>query len=315
MKKKIFFTYVVLCFGLQMNAQTEFAPIGTEWYYTYTFGCCPENHFNHIISEKDTIIEGSSCRVLKQYYDGSDTVSEKYIVHQEQGKIYYYYQNQFNLLLDFDVEINDTIVFTFMYKEYNDNFPLGKDTVFSARFQVESITSDVQNLKTITTKIVNEDIHELYGISVPPNEYNTYSYTEKIGLYREFMPVFDNLPHPAEDVFRWLRCYSDADFSFISEEWASTSLPYNNSAASILTNPKDDRGIKIYFDPITNNISILTDYRGHVDIINISGKVVCCSELSTGMNEISINYLHNGVFFIKVQTENNRIKTFKMIKS
>ncbi|MDR2475632.1 MAG: hypothetical protein LBD45_07215, partial [Bacteroidales bacterium] len=86
-----------------------FAPVGAEWHYSYAFGCCPENHFNHIISEKDTIVEGNSCRVLRQYYDNLTVASETYIVKQEQGKVYYYYQDQFNLLFDFDAEVNDII--------------------------------------------------------------------------------------------------------------------------------------------------------------------------------------------------------------
>jgi hypothetical protein len=90
MKTKIFFACLVFCFTWQANAQIEFAPKGAEWYYTYTSGCCLENHFNHFISEKDTTFEGNDCRVLRQYYDHSTVASEKYIIKQEQGKVYYY---------------------------------------------------------------------------------------------------------------------------------------------------------------------------------------------------------------------------------
>ena len=80
-------------------AQTEFAPLGAEWFYTYDFGYC-SNHLNRIFSEKDTIVDGNNCRLLKQYYDNSNTASEKYIMKQEQGKVYYYYKGIFNLLYD-----------------------------------------------------------------------------------------------------------------------------------------------------------------------------------------------------------------------
>jgi len=150
MKTRIFFACFVFCFAWQANAQIEFAPMGAEWYYTYTFGCCPENHFNHIISEKDTIIEGSNCRVLRQYYNNSNTASEKFIIKQEQGKVYYYYQDKFNLLFDFDAEVNDIVEFSFMYS----------DTVLSARYHVEDISINAQNLKTFTTKFIDIDNYE-----------------------------------------------------------------------------------------------------------------------------------------------------------
>ena len=202
-----------------------FAPIGAEWYYTCTFGCCPENHFNHVVSEKDTVVEGDNCRILRQYYDDSNTASETYIIKQEQGKVYYYYLNQFNLLFDFDAKVNDIIEFTFMYKNYDDDFPHGKDTVFFARYQVEDITINAQNLKTFTTKAIDE----VYYGSIPRG----YVYTEKIGFHNEFMTMYDNLGHGGELKYQWLRCYSDTDFSFISKEWAAISLPCDYFIATV----------------------------------------------------------------------------------
>ena len=201
-----------------------FAPIGAEWYYTYTFDYCPENHFNHIISEKDTIVKGNSCRLLRLYYDNSTTASEKYIFKQEQGKIYYYYQDRFNLLFDFDAKINDTIQFTFMGVKYffdsSQNPPFySKDTVFSVRSVVESITTNAQNLKTFTTEILEVDRVAAYFPSL-------YTYTEKIGLHSEFMLKIEDIWYiPEYPPYRILRCYSDTDFSFVSDEWATYSLP------------------------------------------------------------------------------------------
>ena len=317
MKTKIFFACLVFNFVWQVNAQIEFAPRGAEWYYTDTWACCPENHFNHIVSEKDTIIEENTCRVLRQYYDDSTIASGKYIIKQEQGKVYYYYQDQFNLLLDFDVEVNDIVEFTFMYKKYNDDdFPMGKDTVFSARFRVESVTTNAQNLKTVTTKVLEEDVLDFWGIPVPPYIYHTYSYTEKIGIYREFMPMFDNVPHPAIEVYQWLRCYSDADFSFISDEWAAISLPcdYPIVTTGINIFSKNDN-IEIYPNPFNDNVFVFTYNGKNIEIIDVSGKVVYYSELSNGINEFSTSHFLKGIYLIKVQNKDNSIQMFKIVKS
>jgi len=310
MKNRYFFMSFVCCLVLQVNAQTEFAPIGAEWHYTYTFGCCPENHFNHIISEKDTIVEGNSCRILRRYYDNSNIASEKYIIKQEQGKVYYYYQYQFNLLFDLDAEVNDIVEFTFIYKEYDDDFPLGKETVLSVRYLVEDITINDQNLKTFTTKGI-DDIYYGDGIYRPPY---IYTYTEKIGLHNEFMPMFDNTDHPDADIFRWLRCYSDADFSFISNEWAAMSLPCNYSSAAGINTPKDEN-IKIRPNPFSDNISVFTYNDENIEIIDISGKVIYCSKLSNGINEIAASHFLKGIYFVKIQNKDNSIQIFKIVKS
>ena len=314
MKKKILFICFIFCFAWQTNGQTEFAPIGAEWYYTYTFGCCPENHFNHIVSEEDTIIEGSNCRILRKYYDNSTIASEKYIIKQEQGKVYYYYQDQFNLLLDFDAEVGDTIKLTFMYKRYyDDNYPSGKDTIFSARYKVEDITINAQNLKSFKIKVLDEDVLDFYGIPVPPYEYQTYSYIEKIGIHSEFMPVFDNVPHPSIEVYLWLRCYHDVDFSFISDEWAVMLLPCNHTISANIKTLKDEN-VKVYPNPFNDNIFVFTDNGGSIEIIDILGKIVYSSRLLNGINKISTTHLCKGIFLAKIQSKNQDLQIFKIIK-
>ena len=229
----------------------EFAPIGAEWYYTYssiTPLCCYDEKsftdFNHIISEKDTIIEGNTCRVLSQYYYNSytynSTVSGKYIIKQEQGKVYYYYQDQFNLLFDFDAQVNDIVEFTFMYSKHNYDdiyFITIKDTILSVRYLVEDITVDAQLLKTFTTKGI-DDINYGDGIYSPPY---IYTYTEKIGLHSKFMPEFDNGGHPDMVIHRWLRCYADAGVSFVSNWWAATDLPCNYICRCEYNTPQDEK--------------------------------------------------------------------------
>jgi hypothetical protein len=298
-----------------LNAQTEFAPTGAEWHYCYASGNIIYSHLNHTVSEKDTTVEENNCRVLKQYNDNSNIASEKYILNQKEGKIYYYYQNQFNLLFDFDAEVNDTIEFAFIYKK-RDNFPslsyTYTDTIMSARFEVESITTNAQNLKTFRTKILDEDRDKVFDTSYffP----YTYTYTEKIGWHSEFMPKLDNGPNPDVEIFRWLRCYSDADFSYVSNEWAATSLPCNYSIAMDISTPEDE-SIKIYPNPFSDNICVFSHNGGYLEIIDISGKVVYYSKLSNGANKISAGHLLKGIYLVKIQNKDNSIQAFKIVKS
>ena len=310
--KKIFFACLVFCCAWRLNAQTEFAPIGAEWYYNFSAdGNIVRSYYNRIVSEKDTIIEGSNCHVLKQYSYNSNIASEKYILKQDQGKVYYYHQEQFNLLFDFVAEENDIIEFAFKYKKHDyNNFPFYVDTILSARYQVESITTNSQNLKTFTTKILEEDIIVDDEIEILPWY---YSYTEKIGYYYEFMPVLVNLVHTQEERYRMLRCYSDDNFSYISEKWDATSFPCDYSFTTIIYTPKDEI-IKIYPNPFSYNIFVLSNNGGDIEIIDISGKVVYNSVLSNGINEISTTQFLKGFYFVKIQNINS-IQIFKIIKS
>ena len=311
MKKKLFFGFI-FCFIWQVNAQTVFAPIGAEWYYN----CCANgnimnSHLGYIVSEKDSVVEGNTCHVLRQYYDNSNVASEKYIIKQEQGKVYYYHQDQFNLLFNFDAELNEIVEFTFKYRKYDDN-SLYKDTILSARYQVESITTNAQNLKTFATKILEEDKFEDYGMEPLPWY---YSYTEKTGHHYEFMPILDNLPHPAVDNYPMLRCYSDADFSFVSEWWSATSLPCDYSIATGINNSLKNENVIIFPNPFGNNIFV-SSYNGeNIEIIDIAGKIVYSSELSTSTNEISTSHFLKGVYLIKIRNKDNSIQIFKILKS
>jgi len=310
LRRLLCFLLFAFCF-FSAQAQYEFAPIGAEWYYNYSIGV-PENHFNHIVSEKDTTIDGSNCRILNQYYDKSDIASEKYIIKQEEGKIYHYYQGQFHLLFNFDAQINDTVILSFMYKYhiYDDDLSI-IDTIFTARFKIEDITTNAQNLKTFNIAILDEDVLvDTWGNIVP--HYTINSYTEKIGFHTEFMPIFANTAYETAEHFWWLRCYSDDNFSIISDNWIEFSFPCNY-CKDIGINTNKDEDVNIYPNPFNNNVFVFTNNGGNIKIIDIFGKIVYNSELLDGLNEISTNNFSKGIYFVKVNNNNNN-KSYKIVK-
>ena len=108
MKKIVF---ILLFIPVSILAQVEFAPLGAKWYYNLEAnGNILNSHLNTIVAENDTVINGVNCRILQQYRDNvATTANKRYIVKQEQGKVYYYYDKQFNLLFDFDVKEGDKL--------------------------------------------------------------------------------------------------------------------------------------------------------------------------------------------------------------
>jgi hypothetical protein len=300
--------------SISQNAH-PFAPAGSEWHYSYTWGCCPENSFNYVVSEKDTLVEGDSCRILRHYYVEPAATGETYVIRQAGGKIYYYYQNQFNLLFDFDAKANDTVEFSFRYKMFYD--PLAydpqlphKDTVLTARYRVESITENDRNLKTFRTEVLAEDKPRFQLWGAP----HTYTYTEKIGWHDDFMPALDNAAHPDDGAFRMLRCYSEPGFLFVSDEWAALSLPCDYSAATGFDTPSKESSSAIYPNPFNDRLVVFASDEGTVEITDVSGKTVHYSRLSKGTNEISVSHLPGGIYPAKIRNRDNSVRVLKLIK-
>lgn len=322
MKKIVWLSLFILFYAISFSQETDtklnknsseyiFAPVGAEWYYTESFSCCPENHFRHIVSERDTSINGHTCRVLSNCYDDMECEDE-YIILHEDNKVYYFYNNQFNLLYDFGVEVGDTVEYVFMYKDSYANGTV-KDTLFSARYIVESVIESSNETKVFRTQIVDDDVCDFYGIAVPPIEYQTYSYEERIGLDMEFMPKFGNAPEPAGQVFKFLRCYSDNNYSFVSNRWSEYSLPCNNKSTNIF-NEYNNVFTNIYPNPANNLISVSVNTECTIDIFTVSGYRVLSSNLHSGTNEISIENLSAGIYYVNIQSEGKISKNIKLIK-
>jgi hypothetical protein len=314
MKKIISSFCIIITACITLCGQNTFAPIGAEWHYNYGYDRI--YNFYRIVSEQDTVIEGYTCRILRQYVDNSTIASGRHIIKKEQGKVYSYYQDQFNLLFDFDAEVNDTVRFTFKYIECNDDGSYLKDTILSARYKVENITTNAQNLNTFLTKILDEDI-DINILNLP----RYYSYTEKTGFDSEFMPMLTSCGITLIETFPYLRCYSDAEISFISDEWISysntfahTILPCDYPVTLGVDIQKREDDIKIYPNPFKDNIYVSASAGEYLKIANIFGQIVYWSKLSNGVNEISTSYLPKGIYFIEINNATSNLLNYKIVK-
>jgi len=70
----------------------------------------------------------------------------------------------------------------------------------------------------------------------------------------------------------------------------------------------------VYPNPFNNHITVFSNDEKHIIITDIIGKVLYCSQLSDGINEISTTHFHSGIFFVRVQNSDNRLKIFKIVK-
>ena len=197
--------------------QIDFAPIGAEWYYHHCphyydplFSC----HFHRAVSEKDTIIQGYRCHIVRLYFSFAyHNIIEEYITKQERGKVYFYHLNRFHLMLDFDAQVGDTVQLAFWCHEHG--FP---DEIWTFEFRIEEIIT-IQGLKTFKTKRVNSIISYPSDLNFSPY----FTYTEKVGFHLEFL--HNPFIYPTQEELRRFRCYSDHEIEFISTWWQNQSLP------------------------------------------------------------------------------------------
>jgi hypothetical protein len=93
------------------------------------------------------------------------------------------------------------------------------------------------------------------------------------------------------------------------------SLPCDYSKTTAVNMPQNGNELKIYPNPVGDIISVFTNSYGKIEIMDASGKTIYSSEISKGINEISVNHLLKGIYSVKIQNEDNSIKTFKIVKS
>ena len=91
-------------------------------------------------------------------------------------------------------------------------------------------------------------------------------------------------------------------------------LPCDFILSANINIPKDEESIKIYPNPFSDHISILTNTKGKIRIMDISGRIIYDSTLSDGVNEISTVQFPRGIFFVEIKNSKNNTQTFKMIK-
>ena len=182
---------------------SDFAPIGSKWYYGYAENPLGGPEFGYLLVEsvRDTVIDEHIARVLtKTYYasNGSSHDRGYEFVYTEENKVYYIKDQRSFLLYDFTAETGDTLNFR---ETFGGSY--SSDTTFTMVVDSTNfIWVDGMELKRIHLR----DIEGRWDL------YNTH--IEKLG----------NIPYMFPQIDLWcdagcynpLRCYSDhrIDYKF-----------------------------------------------------------------------------------------------------
>ncbi len=223
MKKLIIILIVVLYpFSLILTAenidnnQHEWFPIGAEWFYESGNDLDPQSIpvVEHYFVEKDTIVDGKSCRIIRS----SDT---KDIMFEENGRVYYYFKGKFRKIYDFSVNVNDIVNLEFKTALNKD---MNLDSTVVIPCTIEKI--DTVYCGNVSLKRARARYSTSFGQGL-------YIYIEKVGCEFPGMFVKDFVPYLIPGLvyipesYRRLRCYHDKYFDFITDWCLSVEAVYN----------------------------------------------------------------------------------------
>jgi len=223
MKAKFILTACLAFYAAISFCQTDWAPAGATWYYSSSEGN-PLEAYKAYQYEKDTVIGGKTCKVINGFYSLDKNFSQEEIMYEEAGKVYYFFKDKFRKIYDFTLQKGDLVDFEF--NGYSKDSWI-RDTVYTVNFRVEDVSTVPVNGKMIKKFTTVETAFSSDSI-----QGNSYVYYEKIGNLQEFIRT--QFSYPSMHNRNFLRCYTDADIQYVSDEW----LPNKDKSCDyIFTSP------------------------------------------------------------------------------
>jgi len=311
------------------SQQTEFAPDGARWWYSYLeFESMPP--YSHILNPSiyevvgDTTINNRHCKIVCQINlnTGDCNLILKKILFDSSGYVLWYMAevDSFVTLYNFNAEKGDTwetIIYT--YSNCADTFTIMVDST-------DYRTINNQNLKVLYLSTVNQ-FNVPYSLTGPT--------VERLGNMRHLFPLPTGCFAGGYDFF--FRCYEDSTLSLYKLD-AAIDLPYHylwdtlSCGESFVLNTylqdiKEECGISVFPTLAVDRLNINSKCLKYADkniqyqITNVHNQVVKSGHLVNEQAAIDISNLHKGLFFINFFSQpyvNNTThinKTIKFIKT
>lgn len=284
--------------------EQDFAPIGTEWYYTERFAFSGDINYLKISSKRDTTISGKLCRVIQKERNLLCNNRPEIEYMYEENSILYFWDeafNRFQVLYDFNKTVNDYWII-----EVNDTWTNTLDTI---KVVVDSISSMTIN---------NQSFKVLYVTYNSLSKRYPYSYTskiiEKIGdtsflfnFYPESSLICD------ANFSGGLRCYNDptrgnystgiAESCTYLHIWNGLNESISNININVFPNPGDG-----LFEVHSNSNQTLT-----AEVKDITGRLIVTKEFDSHILIDLTNY-PNGLYLLTIIEKAKKIGWKKLIK-
>ncbi len=300
--KQILLLIIIGGISLQSFAQ-DFAPVGAEWHWDERFAFSGNIDFIKFHSEKDTLINDVLCKkIIKRHKIFCNDRPDVEYLFTRNDTVFFLDTifNSFQILYDFNAQTNDSWIIL-LKDETND--------IDSLTITVDS--TDIQQFNDSILKVLYVTYYK--NDESMPQTYNSII-IESIG---DIQYMFNWLPFSGivcdANYSNGLRCYHDnnlglystgiADSCEYSYVWTSVEHKINEKIFSVHPNPTN--GIITIELANKNNLKIvIKDNLGQI----ITHKVFA------NKTSIDLSEFQNGIYFITLFENNQKIGTKKIIK-
>jgi len=300
--KQTLFLIILVGISLQNFAQV-FAPIGAEWHYDERYHISGDIDYIRFQSEKDTIIFGETCRkIIKRHQVWCNMRPSTEHLFNRNDTVFFYDTtfNSFQILYDFNAQANDYWII--LVKDENNNI----DSLIITVDSVSQLQINNSNLKVL---------HVTYYKNTQFMQETYYSkIIEKIG---DINNMFNWQPHSVivcdDNYSNGLRCYQDSEIGFYSTGIAD-SCNYTFVWTSI---EQQEKGNLFSVQPNPTNGSIIVELANMSNmkiVINDNLGRVILQKVFSNKTNIDLSEFQNGIYFLSLFKNNQRIGTQKIIK-
>lgn len=278
-------------------AQSEFAPIGAEWYYSkYESYNPPQIHYIKQTCIKDSTIADKKVKVIQKTlfkYEGVTVDLGYEYLYQNGDTISYWKSGEFHVLYNFSLSKGDSILlYSEMPNQCLDKTPYGWS-------YIDSVYSDTINGHPLKAYISTHKEGSVWG-------FDAFPIIEKIGSTDYLLPqnafcgIADGEPQIGS-----LRCYSDPEIGFY--QYGNTPCEKIESWPDGFTQLSTTSLFKLYPNPVVDGLTIeysdSWDTWFNLDLFDLSGKLVHSLAFCPG-ERINLSSLRRGLYPISIHNNN-----------
>ncbi len=266
----------------------DFAPLGATFYYRQVnIPISPPSPLLEMQVIGDTIIDDKPCRIFGLFNDIGNCIlkpeeSDTFFIHESDNQVYFYEQQQFRLLYDFNKGIGESYYMQIPYSS-----GVEPDSILVEIIDVDEIEIDGN---PYARQIVPDLISDFVGKEIILG----------IGGSKFFLPhigVCD--PH-----VQYLICYEteDLQLSIHENETCDVINPVSDVFSGI--------SIKSYPNPVDNAYHIessvpLDNY--HMQLISVTGEMIIKIQILHSSQVIRMDHLESGIYFIHIEDEQGHL--------
>ena len=301
LKDKAFLLLLLFVAGVAEAQTHEFAPIGAEWHYGIKQ--FSTEGYVRIKSLSDTIIDGTSCKILEKrcfLYDHLDGIEKEFVkgheyIAQIGDSIMLYRFGRFCKLYDFTVETGDTVSFPGSYSYEADEFVTFGDSIGKAVVIGKGVSEiDGLELKYYDLRKVDNS-----AWAFDQDFYQGYArICEKIGNLSGYLFPEQQL---IADYFEGgtLRCYSDNETSTIN-----FSTPYVECDYFHAVDENTVESLTVYPNPFKERlvVELPTEDNYTVMVYDTFGRTITKQVIIGRKAEMDFPTPQSGVFHLVIQS-------------